>query len=251
MRAVAASAVRLRSVVAAELDKLRTLPVTVLAVVGTVVVGALIAAAQAAAAADQGLATSAVDVTLRTVPFVVAGLVLVGVLAVSQEHAGRQVATTLAAVPRRGLLVAGKSIAATGVVALAATSTLGACMAAATVTRLLLDAPSSTDGAGAGAGALVGAAAYLVLIGVFSHAVALVVRHLVPALVGVLALVLVVSPLLAGATEHARWLPDRAAAAWFDAGPGALDGPTATLVALAGVVVVGGLGSWRFLVRDA
>ncbi|MFE4465912.1 hypothetical protein ACFRCR_12420 [Oerskovia sp. NPDC056781] len=242
-------AVGLRSVVAAELDKLRTLPVTVLAVVGTVVVGALIAAAQAGTAADQGLPTSAVDVTLRTVPFVVAGLVLVGVLAVSQEHAGRQVATTLAAVPRRGLLVAGKSIAVTGVVAMAAISTLGACAAAAAVTQHLLGAPASPDGAGAGA--LLGAAAYLVLIGVFSHAVALVVRHLVPALVGVLALVLVVSPLLAGTTEHARWLPDRAAAAWFDAGPGALDGPTATLVALAWVVVVGGVGSWRFLVRDA
>ncbi len=242
-------AVGLPPVVAAELDKLRTLPVTVLAVVGTVVVGALVAAAQAGAAADQDLPTSAVDVTLRTVPFVVAGLVLVGVLAVSQEHAGRQVATTLAAVPRRGLLVAGKSIAAAAVVALAAISTLGACVAAAAVTQRLLDAPASTDGAGAGA--LLGAAAYLVLIGVFSHAVALLVRHLVPALVGVLALVLVVSPLLAGATEHARWLPDRAAAAWFDAGPGALDGPTATLVALTWVVAVGGLGSWRFLVRDA
>lgn len=242
-------AVGLRSVVAAELDKLRTLPVTALAVVGTVVVGALIAAAQAGATADQDLPASAVEVTLRTVPFVVAGLVLVGVLAVSQEHAGRQVATTLAAVPRRGLLVAGKSIAATGVVALAAISTLGACVAAATVAQRLLDAPASSDGAGARA--LLGATAYLVLIGVFSHAVALVVRHLVPALVGVLALVLVVSPLLAGATEHARWLPDRAAAAWFDSGPGALDGPTATLVALAWVVVVGGLGSWRFLVRDA
>lgn len=242
-------AVGLRSVVAAELDKLRTLPVTALAVVGTVVVGALIAAAQAGATADQDLPASAVEVTLRTVPFVVAGLVLVGVLAVSQEHAGRQVATTLAAVPRRGLLVAGKSIAATGVVALAAISTLGACAAAATVTQRLLDAPASTDDAGARA--LLGATAYLVLIGVFSHAVALVVRHLVPALVGVLALVLVVSPLLAGATEHARWLPDRAAAAWFDSGPGARDGPTATLVALAWVVLVGGLGVWRFLVRDA
>lgn len=242
-------AVGLRSVVAAELDKLRTLPVTALAVVGTVVVGALIAAAQAGAAADQDLPASAVEVTLRTVPFVVAGLVLVGVLAVSQEHAGRQVATTLAAVPRRGLLVAGKSIAASGVVALAAISTLGACVAAATVAQRLLDAPASSDGAGARA--LLGATAYLVLIGVFSHAVALVVRHLVPALVGVLALVLVVSPLLAGATEHARWLPDRAAAAWFDSGPGALDGPTATLVALAWVVLVGGLGVWRFLVRDA
>ncbi|MFF3064853.1 hypothetical protein ACFVQ3_09860 [Oerskovia sp. NPDC057915] len=239
----------LPSVVVAELDKLRTLPVTTLAVVGTVAVGALIAAAQASAAADQDLPGSAVDVTLRTVPFVVAGLVLVGVLAVSQEHAGRQIATTLAAVPRRGVLVAGKSVAAAGVVALTAIATLGACVAAATVTQGLLDAPVAADGAGAGE--LLGAAAYLVVIGVFAHAVALVVRHLVPALVGVLALVLVVSPLLAGATEHARWLPDRAAATWFDAGPGALDGPTATFVALAWVVVVGGLGTWRVLVRDA
>ncbi|MBM7479799.1 hypothetical protein ACFP63_07020 [Oerskovia jenensis] len=239
----------LPSVVAAELDKLRTLPVTVLAVAGTAVVGALIAAAQAAAAADHDLPVGAVDVTLRTVPFVVAGLVLVGVLAVSQEHAGRQVATTLAAVPRRGLLVVGKTIAATGVVALTATVTLGACLAAAAVTQRLLDASVVTDGAGAGP--LLGAVAYLVLIGVLAHAVALVARHLVPSLVGVLALVLVVSPLLAGATELARWLPDRAATAWFDAGPSTLEGPTATIVALAWVVVVGGAGSWRFVARDA
>ncbi|MFJ4108989.1 hypothetical protein [Oerskovia enterophila] len=243
------SARGLASVVAAELDKLRTLPGAVLAVVGTTVVGALIAAAQAGAAADQGLPVTALDPTLRTVPFAVAGLVLVGVLPVSQEHAGRQVATTLTAVPRRGLLVAGKSVAAICAVGLTAVSVLGACLAASAVTQHLLDAPAATGGAGAGP--LLGAAAFLVVIGVFSHAVALVVRHLVPALVGVLALVLVVSPLLAGATEHARWLPDRAASAWYDAGPSTLDGPTATLVALAWVAVVGVLGSWRFLTRDA
>jgi ABC-2 type transport system permease protein len=89
------------AVLAAEIDKLRTLPLAVLAVLGTGLGGGLIAAVLAAAAADQDQPVSAIGVALRTTPFVVAGLVLVGVLPVTHEHTGRQVLTSLAAVPTR------------------------------------------------------------------------------------------------------------------------------------------------------
>lgn len=240
-------AVRVLPVVAAELDKLRTLPVAVLGVLGTGLAGGLISGALAAAAADLGDPVAASDVTLWTVPFVVAGLVLVGVLPVAHEYAGRQVLTSVVAVPRRGLLVAGKSAAAFVVVALTAVVTLGASMAVAAITLGLLEVPTTSDGAGPGR--LLGAAAYLTVIGMFAHVVALSVRHLVPALVGVLALVLIVSPLLAGVTDLARWLPDRAAAAWFD--PSTPSTTATTLVPLVWVALVGTLGSARFMTRDA
>ncbi|MHA7133745.1 hypothetical protein [Oerskovia turbata] len=235
--------------VAAELDKLRTLPLAILAVLGTSVAGLLIAGVLAAAAADQGTVVSAVDLALRTAPFVVAGIVLVGVAPVAQEHAGRQVLTSMAAVPRRGLLVAGKTAAAAVVVVLTALATIGAAVGGAAATQLLLDAPAAPGGPGWGS--LLGAAAYLALVGMLTHAVALVVRHLVPALVGMLSLVVVVSPLLAGVTEHARWLPDRAAMAWFEDAPGALEAPVATAVALAWLVLVGAAGTLRTLRSDA
>ncbi len=241
---------RLLNVTAAELGKLRTLPVVVLTAVGTAVIGVTIAAALAAFAAEQGTPVSSTDITIQAVPFVQAGLILLGVLPVAHEHTGSQLRTTLAVVPRRGLLLAGKTIATLVAVALtAAAATVGGSQAAAAITRHLVDAP--VDDSRAGPWPALGAATYLVLVGLLSHAVALLVRHLVPALVGTLSLVLIVSPLLAGLTEHARWLPDRAAMQLYDPADTLLTPATGTLVMLAWIVVVGTAAGVLFIRRDA
>ncbi len=238
---------RLGNVVASESDKLRTLPAAALTVAATVLAATVIAGAVAAAA--DGRPASALDATLQALRFVQAGVVLLGILPVAHEYAGRQVRTTFAAVPRRGLLMTGKTLATLATVALTSAAVVGAGFAAATVVQRMLgiqlDVPATSDDPWR----LAGAAVYLTLIGLLSYAVALLVRHLVPALVGMLSIVLIVSPLLAGLTEHARWLPDRAAAQLYAAVPDStLSAAGGALVAFAWIALIAGTG-WARLVR--
>jgi hypothetical protein len=63
-----------------------------------------------------------------------------------------------------------------------------------------------------------GAAAYLVLAGLLTLALAILLRSLVASLMTMLALLLLASPLLSGYTEHVRWLPDRAGSVLYQSG---------------------------------
>ncbi|CAL9470637.1 hypothetical protein SUDANB121_02843 [Nocardiopsis dassonvillei] len=240
-------AARALGVAAAELAKLRTLPVAVAAAAATVLAGAVLAAALGAYATGEGVPVSAAEAMVGAVPYVQAGLVLVGVLPVAHEYEGVQIRTTLTAVPDRALLLAGKTAAALAAVAVTAAATVGAGTAAAAAhphgAEALLD--------GAEVRTVLGAAAYLTLIGLLAHAVALLLRHPVPALVGMLSLVLIASPLLGGLTEHARWLPDRAGALLYDPADTVLTGATGTLVLLGWTALVGCAGAVRFGRGDA
>lgn len=222
--------------VVAELAKLRSLPAVALTAAGCALAGALVAGTLAASGTPD---LTPVAVALRTVPFVQAGFVLLGVLPVGHEYAGSQHRTSLAAVPRRGLLLGAKSAAAVLTLALVAVATV---LITLGVARLVLGSGLPT----AGAARLAGAVGYLVLIGLLAHASAVVLRHPMPSLVTVLTLVLVVSPILAGVWEHARWLPDRAATRLYDASDPVLTAGTGLLVALGWVVVIGGAGALRF-----
>lgn len=258
MRPGQVTAVHLARTTAAELSKLRTLPAVGLSVAATVVAGGTVAALAASSAVAGGASHTPAGVVTEVVRFVQAGVVLVGVLPVAHESAGTQLRTTFAAVPRRAMLVAAKTLAA--LVALVFTAAGTVCgMVAATVLVRGLPGEAGPGWAGPGAVAvpggdmtrLAGAVAFLVLVGMLAHAVALLLRELVPALVATLALVLIVSPLLGSLTEHARWLPDRAAALlWAPADPvlGPADG---ALVATAWVLVVGASGGIRLLSSDA
>jgi hypothetical protein len=240
-------AMRFAAVLAAELAKLRTLPAAALTAAGCVLVAAAIAAAVSAPAADRG-APTVVQAVCVAVPFVQAGFVLLGILSVSQEHAGRQLGTTLTAVPDRRLLLTGKTTATLLVLAVTAVAAVGASALAAAVAAALSDAPTVL---GEQPGRLAGAAAYLTAIGMLSHAVALLVRHLVPALVIALGVVMIVSPVLAAVSEHARWLPDRAAAQLYDPGDAVLTAGTGALVAACWIGGLWLVGALRFTRLDA
>jgi ABC-2 type transport system permease protein len=239
---------RLANITTAEVGKLRTLPVAVTTTVGTAVIGALVAAALTTQLVDQGLAASTATVTGQAVPFLQIGLIVLGVLPMSHEHAGGQLRTTLTAVPRRGLLLAGKGIATLIGLTFAASAAVGGAVAATALTGRLLDAPPAEDVAGQWP--VVGAGVYLVLAGLLAHTVALLVRHLIPALVGTLSLVLIVSPLLAELTRHARWLPDRAARELYDPTDAVLTAASGTLVTLTWIALVGGIAAVLFVRRD-
>lgn len=239
----------LRKVVSAELSKLRTVPISGVAAAGTVIVGAAIAAALAASAAGQGAAAPAADAVLQAVPFAQAGIILLGILPAALEHQGGQFRTTLTAVPNRGLLLAGKSIGALIAVAVTAVLSVGVALAAAVLAQGLVDAPSHP--ADQSSWTLIGAAVYLALIGMLAHAVALLLRQLVPALVTMLVLILVVPFLLGGITEHVRWLPDRAGSLLYVPDADAVLMPvTGALVLVAWIAATGAAATVAFLVRD-
>ncbi|WP_454300979.1 ABC transporter permease [Salana multivorans] len=195
-------------VVGAELDKLRTLPIVVLTVVGTIIGGIVLGAALAASAHQGGWDVPPVEVVVQSLPFVQVGMILLGVLPVAQEYAGSQVRTSLTAVPHRGRLLAAKSAATVLVAVVTAAVTVAVTFAAA---LLVVRSASGSESPARGLGVLAGAVGYLVLIAMLAYAIALQLRHLVPALVTGLALVVIASPVLAAQTELARWLPDRAA----------------------------------------
>lgn len=228
--------------VAAELIKIRTLPAAVATALGSVVAAAVLAWALATAAVNDRSDADAVAIVLGTVPLLQVGPVLLGVLAVASEHAGTQVRTTLTAVPDRATALAGKTAA----FLVAATVTSGASCAAGLAAAVL------ATGAGAPPWPVAGAIAHLVLVGLLAFALTVLLRALVPALVGMLGLLLVAPPLLASVTEHARWLPDRAGRALYAPGSDAVLTPlTGGLVMAGWIAVVGGAAIWGFLARDA
>ncbi len=144
--------------------------------------------------------------------------------------------------PGRIRLAAAKTAAAALALAVTAVVTVAATAGAAAVVL--------RGGGAIELGPLLGAAAALLLVGLLAHALALLAGSLVPALVIGLALVLVVSPLLGAVTEHARWLPDRAAALLLGHEDPVLVPATGTLVALGWIAVVGAAGLARLTRRD-
>ncbi len=239
----------MRAAVAAERAKLRTLPAAVLTVPGTIVVGAVIAAALAALAADEGWGVPGATVALYAVPYVQAGVILLGILPVSQEYAGRQIGTTLSATPGRMRVVVAKTAAAATTLSATAVLTVAAAWGAAEVVLRLSGAGAAA--APADLARLGGAAVYLALIGLLAHAATLLVRHLIPALTGMLLLVYVLPPVLAGLGEHARWLPERAGAQLYAPSDAMLTAGTGALVLAGWIAAVLTAGAVRFHRQDA
>ena len=210
---------------AAELVKLWGLPAVPATALGTVVAGAVLGAAGT-----------------QVVPLLQVGPILLGILAAATEYAGRQIATTLIVTPNRLRLLAGKTVA----YLVTATATSGAALTAARLARTVRDAGP------AAAWPIAGAAVYLVLIGLLALGLAVLLRSLIAPLAGLLALVLIVSPVLAGWTGHARWLPDRAGQLLYlpDADP-LLTPVTGTVVLLTWIALAAGAAQRTFRARDA
>ncbi|WAL63450.1 hypothetical protein ORV05_20785 [Amycolatopsis cynarae] len=215
--------IRLLSATRAELIKLGTLPAVLGTMAGTVLVMPVLTVALARTGHAAGLPATA---------YAQAGPILLGVLAGAGEYTGGRMRTTLLAVPDRRVLLAGKTLA---------------CLAMAALTALLA-VTAAGPFAGCGVPTLLGAAAYLVAMGLFGFEAALLLRRVVAALVSVLGLVFVVSPLLAGVTAAACYLPDRAGAFLYGAAPG---GGTAAAVLAGWLVFLLGAAGLALAVRDA
>ncbi|GIJ35979.1 hypothetical protein ACIBQ2_28045 [Micromonospora sediminimaris] len=230
----------------AELTKLFGLPAALAAVFGTI--GAAVAISGALAASPVG-ANEPVAVVLQAVPYLQAGTISLGVLAVGTEYADGQIHTTLLCVPDRLAVPAAKTIAYLAWAAGTVVAALAVGLLTARIALATRDVPVVTDGF---PWTVVGAAVHLALIGLLGLAFAALLRAVVSALVVTLSLVLVVSPVLDAVTPHARYLPDQAGGLLYLPDPARVLTPaTGLLVLLGWVVVIGSAAVTAFRRRDA
>ena len=254
-------------VLAGELRKADTLPSVRWAILGTALVSGVLGGALAGASSSRVLSTA--GIALQLVPYLQAGVVLLGVVVMVHEYAGRQISTTLLATPRRAAMLAAKS-AAVGVGALlTAVAGLGASLGGAALVRTLGARWDRDEGSGAVAAhavvgisgddwrRLVGAIVALVLLAVLAYSFSLLLPRLMPALVVVLCLVFLVPVVVAGLGWTTSWLPSSAVSELTASAEGLVSHGELTeagagiLVMLGWILCLGGAGALRFFRADA
>lgn len=179
--------------------------------------------------------------------------VVFAVLVVGSEYTTGTIRTSLAAVPTRGLF----HLAKLAVVAAVALIVGGATVLASFLITESALGPYGADLSDPGARrAVLGGVAYVILIDVFSAAVAALVRGTALALGLLMPLFFVVSPVLGmipGTRPAARFLPDQAGfrAMQVTAEPGDLTAGQGLLVLALWTVAAAAAGYWLIRRRDA
>lgn len=91
-------------ILGAELDKLLTLPMTWLTLMGTFILNLVLAAAFTSIGLQGAAGTqSLLNIGFSSMGYLQAGFVMLGILAACSEYAGGQIRTTLTTMPWRGL----------------------------------------------------------------------------------------------------------------------------------------------------
>jgi ABC-2 type transport system permease protein len=235
--------------VLAEWTKLRTVPGTVWLVIGLVAL--TVGVSMATMAATGCCVAEPAKASLTGVTLGQAVVAILAVLVVGGEYSTRMMHTTLAAMPRRTTVLAAKAAVVTGIVLVAATVAVAACVLAG---RLMLDTHGPMLRPAAGS------VLYLALIGLLSIGTAVAVRDSATAIGVVLGLLYVV-PIITQAVTDPAWQRHLLQVAPMSAGlaiqaTADLDrlpiGPWAGLGVLAawaaGALIIGGL---LFAFRDA
>ncbi|MFE1468964.1 ABC transporter permease [Nocardiopsis dassonvillei] len=183
-----------------------------------------------------------------------AGMVVLGVLAVSGEYTGGQLRTSLLAVPDRPRLLLAKATAVVLAALPVAAVTVTAAFAATQFGLGEHGYPLADVVGGPVPGALAGAVLYWVLLALLAAGLTVVARNAIVPLTVLISTVLALSFFLSMLTDAADYLPDRAGGQMF-----LLGGPNRTdLSALQGgavmaawVVLVWAAAVWLFRRRDA
>lgn len=205
-----------------------------------------------------------VDLAFTGAPLGTVGAVIIGVLAVSSEYAvhspdsggGRQIATSLATVPRRVTLVSAKVVVVATTTLVTVLLAVPACLALARVG--LGDAAINTDAYQRMVERGVGSGLYWILMALLAFGITLLARSgVIPLLVLIVNSALVsISLLLTNITPLAHWLPDMAGRNLFGFGPnetlpGGLEPVPGALVMAAWSVAAIIIGAVAFCRRDA
>jgi ABC-2 type transport system permease protein len=202
----------LREALHAEWTKLRTLPGTpwLLAAIIAATVAVSTAATSAVACPAGGCSVDPAKLSLTGIDLGQAVVAILAVLAISGEYSTGMIRTTLAAVPRRGTVLAAKAAVLTGLVLAAGTIAVLGCLL---VGGLILPGHGFTPAHGypplsLGDGPVLRAAAgsvlYLALIALLSLGVATIIRDSGAAIGTVLGL-LYLSPIIAAVVSSPHW----------------------------------------------
>ncbi|WP_433795061.1 hypothetical protein [Actinoplanes sp. CA-252034] len=244
--------------VRAELGKLLSLPTAWVGLVLGLVAApalALLSARGTRKAIQEGFHADPSDAVFQPLGIGLLGALILGVVVVSSEYTStgedspgaRQLQATLAAMPRRGRLVAAKAVALSLLVAVQGAITAVATLA---LTRVVLGdlVPSPSPGRAAAA------VLYWVLMGLLAYALTLIFRNGIITLTVLIVNISVVSVsyLLTKVTPLAAYLPDIVGAHMFlnEVGDVRIAPLTAGVVMTAWVAALLGLGAWIFERRE-
>lgn len=181
-------------ILGAELDKLVTLPLIWLTLVGTFILNLVLAAAFTSVGLQGEAGTQSIlNIGLASMGYLQAGFIILGILATCTEYTGGQIRTTLTTIPWRGFQISTKHLALAiltiPMAFLIATSGLlyAFIFMKDTTVVIKIDTMIKT---------LVGATGYLTLTTLLSAAIGALLRRTTPALVLMLGYYFIVSPLL-------------------------------------------------------
>lgn len=216
---------RFGGLLASELHKLGTLPAVWTLLIVAVLLGAGGAwlFAEVALAQPGGVATA--EVVLRTVDYLQAALLILGVIAITSEYR-TPVRTTLVVTPTRLRVHLAKVLALLLPAGAAAVAAIAAGFA---VANLVLGERALAPDAAA-LGRLAAAAGYLVALAVLGFVAGTLLRHTVGAVAVVLGYFFIAAPLLRQFGQL-TWTPDVAGHALWNADPALAPGAAALLLA--------------------
>lgn len=184
---------KITQILAAELDKLVTLPWIWLTLMGTFILNLVLAAAFTSASLQGGAGTQSIlDIGLASMGYLQAGFIILGILATCSEYTGGQIRTTLTTIPWRGFQLATKHLAL-AIITIPAAFIIAASGVLYTFIRMR-DIAVGIE-IGTMIETLTGATGYLTLTTLLSAAIGSLLRRTTPAVVVLLGYYFIVSPL--------------------------------------------------------
>jgi len=203
---------KITQILGAELDKLVTLPLIWIALLGTFILNLALAAAFTSVALQGAAGTQSIlNIGLASMGYLQAGFIILGILATCSEYTGGQIRTTLTTIPWRGFQLSAKQLAL-AIITIPAAFIIAASgvlytfiMMRKTAAEIEIDAMIET---------LTGAAGYLTLTTLLSAAIGALFRRTTPALIVLLGYYFIISPLLSvflpSIKKYVNYFPDTA-----------------------------------------
>lgn len=184
---------KITQILGAELDKLVTLPLIWLTLIGTFILNLVLAAAFTSVGLQGAAGTQSIlNIGLASMGYLQAGFIILGILATCSEYTGGQIRTTLTTIPWRGFQLSTKHLVLAIItipvafIIVASGVLYALIMMRDTAVGFEIDTMIKT---------LVGATGYLTLTTLLSAAIGALLRRTTPALVILLGYYFVVSPL--------------------------------------------------------
>ncbi|MBX4147285.1 ABC transporter permease [Paenibacillus sp. FSL W7-1279] len=184
---------QITQILRAELDKLVTLPLIWLTLMGTFILNLLLAAAFTSIGLQGAAGTQSIlNIGLASMGYLQTGFIILGIIATCSEYTGGQIRTTLATIPWRGIQLSMKHLAL-AIITVPAAFIIAASGVLYTFmmmrdTAAVIDIDTTIE-------ALAGATGYLTLTTLLSAAIGALFRRTTPALVVLLGYYFIVSPL--------------------------------------------------------